>query len=113
MAGWIHEAAPTTVEDPATSRVARECAEADPNGTWLRAHVEAAAGRSPPDDHKADALRYRLEPWLNEVWETVTPQPPRHDPHRDVHHHTPRHSPGIKLFPAIPTDRPEDRYRRW
>ena len=110
---WIHEAAPTTVEDPATSRVARECAEADPNGTWLRAHVEAAAGRSPPDDHKADALRYRLEPWLNEVWETVTPQPPRHDPRRDVHHHTPRHSPGIKLFPAIPTDRPEDRYRRW
>ena len=27
-------------------------------------------------DHKADALRYRLEPWLNQVWETVTPQPP-------------------------------------
>ena len=49
------------------------------------------------DDHKADALRYRLEPWLNQVWETVTPQPPRHDPRRDVHHHTPRHSPGISI----------------
>jgi hypothetical protein len=95
--GWIHEAAPTTVEDPATIRVARECAEVDPDGTWLRAHVQAAAGRSLPDDHKADALRYRLEPWLNEVWETVTPQPPRHDPRRDVHQHTPRHSPGISI----------------
>ncbi len=94
---WIHEAAPSTAEDPATIRVARECAEADPDGSWLRAHVQAAAGRSLPDDHKADALRYRLEPWLNQVWETVTPQPPRHDPRRDVHHHTPRHSPGISI----------------
>lgn len=74
--GWIHEAAPTTIEDPATIRVARECAEADPDGTRLRAHVQAATGRALPDDHKADALRYRLEPWLNQVWETVTPQPP-------------------------------------
>lgn len=94
---WIHEAAPATVEDPATIRFARECAEADPDGTWLRAHVQAAAGRSLPDDHKADALRYRLEPWLNEVWETVTPQPPRHDPRRDLPHPTPHHSPGISI----------------
>ena len=54
--GWIHEAAPTTIEDPATIRVARECAEADPDGTRLRAHVQAATGRALPDDHKADAL---------------------------------------------------------
>ena len=90
---WIHEAAPATVEDPATIRVARECAETDPDGTWLRAHVQAAAGRSLPDDHKADALRYRLEPWLNQVWETVTPQPLRHD----LPHHTPRHDLGISI----------------
>lgn len=95
--GWIHEAAPTTIEDPATIRVARECAEADPDGTRLRAHVQAATGRALPDDHKADALRYRLEPWLNQVWETVTPQPPRRDPHRDLRDHTPRHSPGISI----------------
>lgn len=188
--GWIHEAAPTTIEDPATIRVARECAEADPDGTRLRAHVQAATGRALPDDHKADALRYRLEPWLNQVWETVTPQPPgttrtatctitlrdtaqesasdppllgarrAPTPGRNRHVHQPEHSrvetewvslreaakiyavstytlrcrissgdlPAVKLgyklirvrvsdldklFPAIPTNRPEDRYRRW
>jgi conjugative relaxase-like TrwC/TraI family protein len=97
--GLIHQAAPATVEDPATIRVARECAEADPDGSWLPEHVLYAARRPLPDDHKADALRYRLEMWLHPVWETVTakqmPQhDPRHDHSRSIDHHR---SPGIGI----------------
>jgi hypothetical protein len=59
--GLIHQAVPDTVEDPATIRVARACAEADPEGSWPPEHVLREARRPLPDDHKADALRYRLE----------------------------------------------------
>jgi hypothetical protein len=95
--GLIHQAVPATVEDPATIRVARECAEADPDGSWLPKHVQHEARRPLPDDHKADALRYRLEMWLHPVWETVTakqmpPHDPRHDQPRSIDHHR---SPGI------------------
>ena len=96
--GWIHEAAPATVDDPATIRVARECAEADPEGAWLRTHVVQEASRPLPDEHKADALRFRLEMWLHPVWETVSSaQLPRHDPRRDLPHLTPRPSRGIDI----------------
>lgn len=97
--GRIHQAVPATVEDPATIRVARECAEADPDGSWLPEHVLYEAQRALPDDHKADALRYRLAMWLNPVWETVTakqmPQhDPRHDHPRSIDHHR---NPGIGI----------------
>ncbi len=96
--GWIHEAVPATVDDPATIRVARECAEADPEGAWLRTHVQQETSRPLPDDHKADALRFRLEMWLHPVWETVSSaQLPRHDPRRDLPHLTPRPSRGIDI----------------
>lgn len=96
--GWIHEAVPATLDDPGTIRVARECAEADPEGAWLRTHVQQEASRPLPDDHKADALRFRLEMWLHPVWETVsTAQLPRHDPPRDLPHLTPRPSRGIVI----------------
>jgi hypothetical protein len=52
----IHQAVPATVEDSATIRVARECAEADPDGSWLPEHVLYEARRALPADHKADAL---------------------------------------------------------
>ena len=61
---WIHEAAPSTVKDTGTVRLARVCAQVDPDGTWLRDHVQREAYRPLPDEHKADALRYRLEQWL-------------------------------------------------
>lgn len=86
--GLIHQAVPATVEDPATIRVARESAEADPDGSWLPEHVLHEARRALPDDHKADALRYRLEMWLRPVSEAVTTMQgrahePRH-PHRSL-----------------------------
>ncbi|WP_241653365.1 C-terminal helicase domain-containing protein [Propioniciclava flava] len=82
----IHQVAPGTIEDPATIRLARECAAIDPQGNQLPRHLTEAARRPLPDDHKADALRYRLEPWLNDIWETISPpqhtltDPRRHEP---------------------------------
>ena len=78
----IHQAAPGTIEDPATIRLARECAAVDTKGRGLPKHLAAAAREPLPDDHKDDALRYRLEPWLVEVWETAWPTQRAHtDPH--------------------------------
>jgi hypothetical protein len=95
----IHQVAPGTIEDPATIRLARECAAVDPDGRDLPEHLIQAARRPLPDDHKADALRYRLEPWLDQVWETVWP--PQHDdrdrrrqPAPSLH---PHHSPGSSI----------------
>jgi hypothetical protein len=68
FARWIHEAAPATVKDPGTTRLARDCASVDPDGTRLRDHVQREAYRPLPDEHKADALRYRLETWLKPAW---------------------------------------------
>ncbi len=189
----IHQAAPGTIEDPATIRLARECAEVDPDGHSLPRHLEHALRRPLPDDHKADALRYRLEAWLHPVWEIVrtadapsrfptptasvtrpTPRWPGHSPmnnRRPSSGRTPTQEgndmttprtprvvkqqwislreaaiiygvstytlrrriasgdlPAVKLgykiirvriedlnklFPILPTTRPEDRYRRW
>jgi len=75
---WIHEAAPATVKDPGTTRLARDCAQVDPDGTRLRVHVQREADRPLPDEHKADALRYRLERWLKPAWkESGQATPPR------------------------------------
>jgi hypothetical protein len=75
---WIHEAAPTTVKDPGTTRLARDCARVDPDGARLRVHVEREAYRPLPDEYKADALRYRLERWLKPAWkESGQSTPPR------------------------------------
>jgi hypothetical protein len=95
----IHQVAPGTIEDPATIRLARECAAVDPEGRDLPERLIQAARRPLPDDHKADALRYRLEPWLDKVWETVwPPQQAHHDPRRhpspSLH---PHRSPGIGI----------------
>ena len=92
---WIHEAAPATVKDPGTTRLARDCAQVDPDGTRLRVHVQREADRPLPDEHKADALRYRLEKWLHPVWETVAakqmpPHDPRHDRPRSIDRHRSR-----------------------
>lgn len=90
----IHQAVPGTIDDPATIRLARECAAIDPSGRDLPHRLTQAARHPLPDDHKADALRYRLEPWLNEVWETwpgqpAHPQPRRHEPPAPSHDRTP------------------------
>ena len=62
-------------------------------------HLLQAARRPLPDEHKADALRYRLEPWLNEVWETVwPPQQGRTNPRRhEAPSLSPHRSPGIGI----------------
>ncbi len=80
----IQQAAPDTVGDPSLIRAAREFATADPDGSWLPEHLAEEAGRPLPDDHKVDALRYRLEEWVNPTWETVEPSPVdlRRDDHR-------------------------------
>ncbi|MGC3954350.1 MAG: AAA family ATPase [Propionicimonas sp.] len=80
----IQHAAPDTIGDPSLIRAARECAAADPDGTWLVKHLQDEARRPLPDDHKADALRYRLDQWTNTFWETVEPKP-IHDHRRDEH----------------------------
>lgn len=80
----IRQAAPDTVGDPSLTRAAREFAAADPDGSWLPEHLENEACRPLPDDHKVDALRYRLEHWNIPNWETVEPTP-IHDPRRDDH----------------------------
>jgi len=90
----IHQAVPGTIDDPATIRLARECAAIDPSGRDLPHRLTQAARQPLPDDHKADALRYRLEPWLNEVWETwprqpAHRQPRRHEPPAPSHDRTP------------------------
>jgi conjugative relaxase-like TrwC/TraI family protein len=90
----IHQAAPGTIDDPATIRLARECAAIDPEGRHLAQRLAQAARQPLPDEHKTDALRYRLEPWLNEVWETwprqpAHPQPRRHEPPSPSHDRTP------------------------
>ena len=95
----IHQAAPGTIDDPATIRLARECAAVDPKGRGLPKHLAAAAQEPLPDDHKADALRYRLEPWLVEVWETYYPPQQAHtDPRRhEPIPLSPHRSPGIGI----------------
>nr|WP_300142354.1 AAA family ATPase [Propionicimonas sp.] len=95
----IHQAAPGTIEDPATIRLARECAAVDPKGRGLPKHLAAAAREPLPDEHKADALRYRLGMWIHPVWETVTEKRmPRHDPRHDHSHSIDHHrGPGIGI----------------
>ncbi len=95
----IHQAAPGTIADPATIRLARECAAVDPKGRGLPKHLAAAARKPLPDDHKADALRYRLEPWLVEIWETYWPPQQAHtDPRRhEPIPLSPHRSPGISI----------------
>ena len=72
--------APALANDPATIRLARECAAVDPNGEKLLTLVRDAAQKALPDDHKADALRFRLQRWLHPVWETVEPIKPTRYP---------------------------------
>ena len=46
----IHQAAPGTIEDPATIRLARECAAVDTKGRGLPKHLAAAAREPLPDE---------------------------------------------------------------
>ena len=92
---WIREAVPATAEDPGTIRVARECAKVDPAGVWLPRHLREQTTRPLPDDHKADALRYRLEKWLNPVWKSRSERASRSEPLRAVPKTTPSRSPRI------------------
>ena len=92
---WIREAVPATAEDPGTIRVARECAKVDPAGVWLRGHLRGQTARPLPDDHKADALRFRLERWLHPVWKSGRGRNSGREPLRAVPKTTPSHSPRI------------------
>jgi conjugative relaxase-like TrwC/TraI family protein len=92
---WIHEAAPSTVKDPGTTRLARDCAQVDPDGTRLRVHVEREAYRPLPDEHKADALRYRLERWLKPAWKESGQSTAPRRPAEAAPEQTPRPSAGI------------------
>ncbi|HEY5179944.1 MAG TPA: hypothetical protein VIJ07_09280, partial [Dermatophilaceae bacterium] len=91
----IREAVPATAEDPGTIRVARECAKVDPAGVWLPRHLREQTTRPLPDDHKADALRYRLEKWLNPVWKNDRERNSMRNPLRVAPKPTPSHSPRI------------------
>lgn len=93
--GWIREAVPGTAQDPGTIRVARECAKVDPEGAWLPVHLNRAASRPLPDDHKADALRFRLERWLNPVWKDSRTRASNDRPQRVAPNRTPSRSPRI------------------
>jgi len=92
---WIHEAAPTTVNDPGTTRLARDCARVDPDGTRLRDHVQREAYRPLPDEYRADALRYRLERWLKPAWKESGQATPPRRPSEAAPSQTPRPSAGI------------------
>ena len=81
----IQQAAPDTIGDPSLVRAARECAATDPDGSWLAERLRDETRKPLPDEHKVDALRYRLDAWINPTWEIVDPKAghdPRHDEHR-------------------------------
>lgn len=92
----IHAVAPALATDPGTIRLARECAAVDPNGEKLLTVVQDAAQRALPDDHKADALRFRLQRWLHPVWETVEPIKTTHYPEGELPRMRPP-SPGMSI----------------
>ena len=92
----IHDAHPDTIEDPAVLRTARACAKADPHGEWLPRRLLGPARVPLPDEHKADALRSRLDGLLTP--ERIDPDASRRGPGRDRHElplPRPTRSPGI------------------
>ncbi|MEA5052333.1 MAG: hypothetical protein VB093_02655, partial [Propionicimonas sp.] len=79
----IHNAYPDTIDDPALLRTARACAKADPHGEWVPNRLLGPARAPLPDEHKADALRARLDSLLTP--ERIDPDESRSAPGRERH----------------------------
>lgn len=62
----------------------------------MAARAPPGPGHSPlPDDHKADALRFRLERRLDPVWKSRSERTPRREPRDVAPRSSPSHSPSI------------------
>ena len=96
----IHAAFPDTAGDPSVLRTARACAKADPDGEWLPEYLQVEAQHPLPDEHKADALRSRLDIWLRPAPAEYI-EPTRSLRITDPHRNQPSPLPGKHPTPGI------------